>query len=80
MTPRQFENKVVGYSRKREEDSRERWEITRYNAFISIKIKLKKGVKLLETLPFPWDKKEKTAIIPIKSGDFWAKVDQQKQT
>jgi len=79
MTPRQFENKVVGYSRKQEAESRERWEITRYNAFISIKPKLKKGVKLLETLPFPWDQKEKTAIIPIKSGDFWDKVDKQKE-
>jgi ribosomal protein S10 len=79
MTPRQFENKVVGYSRKQEAESRERWEITRYNAFISIKPHLKKGAKLLETLSLPWDKKEIIAIIPIKSSDFWDKVDELKE-
>jgi len=79
MTPRQFENKVKGYSSKQEAESRERWEIGRYNAFISIKPKLKKGVKLLETLPFPWDNVLKTPIKSDKSEGFWEKVDKLKE-
>jgi len=72
---------VIGYLAKSESESRERWEVARYNAFISIKPQLKKGTKLLETLPFPWDNTLKTPVKPVKSDKpdvFWDKVDKQK--
>ena len=59
LTPRSFNNKLVGYYNKIEQSSQNSWEQTRMIVHATFLPHSKKKVKPEEVMPFPWDKKRK---------------------
>ena len=86
ITPRTFENKVIGFRRKEEADSRESWEQTRRLAVFLISPNLKKGAKIndKELFPTPWDQaiaqpKEDPKEAYKRADAMWAEIDKKRQ-
>lgn len=52
---REFCAAYEGWSRLREQNSRERWEIARWSTAISISPHIQSNKPLNELLPLPWD-------------------------
>ena len=84
LTPREFNNILVGYRAKEESQFRNGWEQTRMLMHIMVLPNLKKGSKLtpMQLLPFDWDNKVKPEPIKDekllkKRHDFWDKVTEQ---
>lgn len=59
MTPRQFQNKRLGFQRTIEQESRVQWETTRWLAAVTIAPHTKKRIKPRDLILFPWENKRK---------------------
>jgi hypothetical protein len=59
LTPRAFNNKLVGFNAYQEQLIQDRWEQTRMIVHSTIAPHSKKKLKPKEVLPFPWDNDEK---------------------
>lgn len=84
LTPREFNNILVGYRLKEENDFKNGWEQTRMLMHTMVLPNLKKGSKVtpMQLLPFDWDNKVKPKPVmdkvdTKKRQDFWNKVTEQ---
>ena len=59
LTPRSFNNKLIGFNKKNEQISQNHWEQTRLIVHGTIAPHSKHRVKPQELMPFPWDSKNK---------------------
>jgi hypothetical protein len=59
LTPRSFNNKLIGFNKKNEQLSQNHWEQTRLIVHGTIAPHSKHKVKPQELMPFPWDSKNK---------------------
>lgn len=59
LTPRSFNNKLIGFNNKNEQISQNQWEQTRLIVHGTIAPHSKHRVKPQELMPFPWDHKNK---------------------
>ena len=84
LTPRAFANKLTGYRRKQEWETKERWEQTRVLYVGVVAPNLKKGASSdpKKLWPFPWDEEKpisqtvEDAVTALKKAEaFWEKVD-----
>jgi len=66
MTPRSFQNKLIGFNEHREQLSRNDWEQTRIIVHACLSPHTKKQLKPKQILPFPWDKKQTDKTIASK--------------
>jgi len=57
LTPRSLNNAVAGFSEKKEQESRELWEVMRTQTVTLVNLQLPKGKKIKpkELYKFPWD-------------------------
>ena len=62
MTPRSFQNKLIGFKEHNEQLTQNTWEQTRLIIHSCLSPHSKKALKPKELLPFPWDKKTKKVI------------------
>jgi len=62
MTPRSFQNKLIGFREYSERQTQNTWEQTRLIIHSCLSPHSKKALKLKELLPFPWDKKTEKVI------------------
>lgn len=65
MTPRQFSNKVKGFTERENEKTREQWEVMRFSTTALINVQLAKKDKITprQLVTFPWDKEEKKVYL-----------------
>jgi len=73
LTPRTFNNQLLGFNTYQEQLMQDRWEQTRMIVHSTIAPHSKKKMKPSEVLPFPWDndkksKKKKQDVLP--SNDY----------
>jgi len=71
LTPRTFNNQLIGFNSYQEQLMQDRWEQTRMIVHSTIAPHSKKKMKPSEVLPFPWDndekaKKKKQDALPSK--------------
>ncbi len=62
MTPRSFQNKLIGFNQYREQVTQNDWERTRIIVHACLSPHSKKQLKPKQILPFPWDNKHKPVI------------------
>tara|TARA_R100000734_G_C3307140_1_gene97677 strand:+ start:570 stop:857 length:288 start_codon:yes stop_codon:yes gene_type:complete len=58
-TPRNFNNKLIGFNAYQEQLMQDNWERTRVIIHSTLSPHTKKKLKPKELLPFPWDDKNK---------------------
>ena len=58
-TPRNFNNKLIGFNAYQEQLMQDNWERTRVIIHSTLSPHTKKKLKPQELLPFPWDNKNK---------------------
>jgi len=58
-TPRNFNNKLIGFNAYQEQLMQDNWERTRVIIHSTLSPHSKKKIKPKEILPFPWDDKNK---------------------
>jgi len=59
LTPRTFNNQILGFNQYQESLTQDRWEQTRMIIHSCLAPHSKKALKPAEILPFPWDDKNK---------------------
>jgi hypothetical protein len=62
LTPRAFNNKLVGFNSYQEHKIQNDWERTRMVVHSTLSPHSKKKLKPKEILPFPWDKNTKIKL------------------
>jgi len=61
LTPRSFNNKLIGFNNRNQTLSQNYWEQTRMIVHATLSPHSKKKLKPKEIMPFPWDTKDKKA-------------------
>jgi hypothetical protein len=59
LTPRSFNNKLIGFNSSQEEKVQNEWEQTRIIVHATMSPHSKKKLRPKDILPFPWDNKSK---------------------
>jgi hypothetical protein len=59
LTPRTFNNKLIGFNSYQERIMQDNWEQTRLIIHSTLSPHIKKRISPKEVLPFPWDDKRK---------------------
>ena len=84
LTPREFANLTIGYSKKKDAADRQSWEQTRWLMHSVLLPHKKSGtdLKLTDVLKFPWEKEmQKEAPKPKTRAEleaYWQEIDNQK--
>jgi len=79
LTPRTFNNQLMGFNQYQEQLMRDRWEQTRMIVHSCIAPHSKKTLKPKEILPFPWDNKSRGRKIIASNEQIAKDVARHKQ-
>ncbi len=68
LEPREFYNKTKGFFEQRNEDTKQAWEIMRFQttALINIQVKRSDKIEPNQLVKFPWDKDQQKRTMSVK--------------
>jgi len=76
LTPRQFSNKMKGFTERENENRQDAWERMRFSTTALINVQLEKGKKISpeQLVKFEWDKKVVKAAMSVAEFEAMAGI------